>query len=105
MNVVSIGNNAMKAVREVVDAENGLKPVDMFTGEKKSIKSLIERIEALEIEKQTIVEDINDLFQVAKSDGFHVNAIKTVLKLRKMDPEKLSTLDAAVAEYRRQLTL
>lgn len=50
------------------------------------LKSLIERVERLEEEKANIAADIKEVFAEAKSAGFDVKTMKTVIKLRKMDP-------------------
>ena len=49
------------------------------------LRSLIERIERLEEEKAAIASDIRDIFAEAKSAGFDVKIMKTVIKLRKMN--------------------
>ena len=49
------------------------------------LKSLIERVERLEEEKTNIATDIKEVFAEAKSAGFDVKTMKTVIKLRKMD--------------------
>jgi len=49
------------------------------------LKSLIERVERLELEKANIATDIKEVFAEAKSAGFDVKTMKTVIKLRKMD--------------------
>ncbi len=46
-----------------------------------------ERIETLEAEKKAIADDIKDVFAEFKSKGFDVPTMKTVLKLRKMEPD------------------
>ena len=48
------------------------------------LRSLVERIERLEEEKKGIQGDIRDIFAEAKSAGFDVKAMRTILKLRKM---------------------
>ena len=49
------------------------------------LRSLIERIERLEEEKAAIASDIRDIFAEAKSAGFDVKIMRTVIKLRKMN--------------------
>lgn len=45
------------------------------------LRSLIERIERLEEEKNDINRDIRDIFAEAKSVGFDVKIMRAVLKL------------------------
>lgn len=49
------------------------------------LSSLIERIERLEDEKKAIDSDIRDIFAEAKSAGFDVKIMRTIIKLRKMN--------------------
>ena len=49
------------------------------------LKSIVERIEALEREKASIADDIKDVYAEAKSNGFSVPTIKQVIRLRKID--------------------
>jgi uncharacterized protein (UPF0335 family) len=52
---------------------------------KDHLKAIIERIERLEEEKKTIADDIRDVYAEAKGNGFDVKALKSVVRLRKMD--------------------
>lgn len=49
------------------------------------LKSIIARVEKLEEEKTGIAADIRDVFAEAKGNGFDVKAIRSILKIRKMD--------------------
>lgn len=50
------------------------------------LRSIVERIERLVEEKQALQGDISDVFAEAKSAGFDGTAIRTILKIRKMEP-------------------
>lgn len=65
--------------------------------------SLMERIERLDEEKRGIQADINDIFKEAKGCGYDVKAMKTVLKLRKMDAIERDEQEYLVEEYKRML--
>ena len=67
------------------------------------LRSLIERIERLEEEKKGIQGDIRDIFAEAKSAGFDVKALRTVLKLRKMNAADRDEQENLVATLRRAL--
>jgi len=54
---------------------------------KDMLKSLIERIERLEENKQDIMEDIKEVYKQAKLEGFDTKTMKEVIKLRKIDSE------------------
>lgn len=49
------------------------------------LRQFIERVERLEEEKQTIQDDIKDVFGEAKGRGYDTKAMKTIIRLRKKD--------------------
>ena len=67
------------------------------------LRSLIERIERLEEEKRGIQSDIRDIFAEAKSAGFDVKAMRTILKLRKMNAADRDEQELVVDTYRKAL--
>ena len=83
---------------ENVTAEVGGVAVDR-------LRSLIERIERLEEEKKGIQSDIRDIFAEAKSAGFDVKAMRTVLKLRKMNAADRDEQELVVDTYRKALDI
>lgn len=52
------------------------------------LRSYIERIERLTEEKQSIADDIRDVFAEAKGSGFDVPTMREILKLRKLDTDE-----------------
>lgn len=48
------------------------------------LKSFIDRIERLEAEKQSLAEDLKEVYGEAKSAGYEIKALKQVVKLRKI---------------------
>ena len=67
------------------------------------LRSLVERIERLEEEKKELQSDIRDIYAEAKSAGFDVKALRTVLKLRKMNAADRDEQENWVATLRRAL--
>lgn len=63
------------------------------------LKSIIARVEKLEEEKGGIAADIRDVFAEAKGNGFDVKAIRTILKLRKMDASEREEQDTILDVY------
>lgn len=49
------------------------------------LRAFIERVERLEEEKQTIADDIKDVFAEMKGTGFDTKAVRTIIRLRKKD--------------------
>jgi uncharacterized protein (UPF0335 family) len=52
---------------------------------KDQLKAIIERIERMEEEKKTISDDIREIFLEARGNGFDVKALRTIIRMRKMD--------------------
>jgi len=69
------------------------------------LRVFIERIERLEEEKKGIAGDIREVFAEAKSDGFDVKIMRTILKLRKMDAADRDEQDMWIDTYRKALDL
>lgn len=69
------------------------------------LRSLIERIERLEDEKKAIASDIRDIFAEAKSAGFDVKIMRTILKLRKMDAADRDEQEFLLETYRKALDI
>ncbi|MGB4106615.1 MAG: DUF2312 domain-containing protein [Alphaproteobacteria bacterium] len=57
--------------------------------ESKRLKSIIERIERLEEEKKSFADDIKQVYAEAKGAGFDAPTIRRIIRLRKMEPEKI----------------
>lgn len=72
---------------------------------KQILKQYIERIERLEEEKNNINNDIKDLLLDAKAKGFVPNIIKQVIKVRKMDTDKLNEQEALYELYKNAVGL
>ena len=54
----------------------------------------------MEREKAEIMEGIADILRDAKNNGFDTAILKHVLKLKKMDRNKLAELDTLIEVYR-----
>lgn len=64
------------------------------------LRSLIERIERLDAEKQEIARDIREIYAEAKGNGFHTKAIRELVKLRKQDAAERQEHEAIVDLYK-----
>ena len=71
------------------------------TGEQ--LRSLIERIERLEEEKAALAEDIREVYAEAKGNGFDVKIMRQIVRLRKMDTDDRSELEALLDLYKQAL--
>ena len=69
------------------------------------LKSFIERIERLEEEKKGIADDIKDVYGEAKSTGFDVKTIRTIVRLRKMEKHHRDEAEMLLETYKQALGL
>jgi uncharacterized protein (UPF0335 family) len=70
---------------------------------KDQLKSIVERIERLEEEKKTISDDIRDIYAESKGNGFDVKALRTIIRLRKQDPNERQEQETILETYMRAL--
>lgn len=63
------------------------------------LKTIIERIESLESDKEAIAADIKEVYAEAKGEGFAVKIVRRIVKLRKMDKAVRLELDALTDLY------
>ena len=67
------------------------------------LKSLIERVERLEEEKNNLLADIKEVFSEAKGLGYDPKIMKKVLIIRKMDIDERLEQEALLETYRAAL--
>ena len=70
---------------------------------KDQLKAIIERIERLEEEKKTISDDIRDVYAESKGNGFDVKALRTIIRLRKQDPNERQEEETILETYMQAL--
>jgi uncharacterized protein (UPF0335 family) len=70
---------------------------------KDHIKSIVERIERLEEEKKTISDDIKDVYAEAKSNGYDVKALRTIVRMRKQDANDRAEQETTLELYMQAL--
>ena len=66
---------------------------------KDQLKAVIERIEKLEEEKKTTSDDIREVYAEAKGHGFDVKALRTIVRLRKLDIDERREQEAVLETY------
>lgn len=67
------------------------------------LRAFIERIERLEEEKQTIADDIKDVYAELKGTGFEPKAVRTLVRLRKKDAAERQEEEAILDLYKAAL--
>ena len=82
-------------------AKDDDSPATRFTVDQ--LRSIIERIERLEEEKKAISEDINDVYAESKGNGFDVKALRTIIRLRKQDPNERQEEESILETYMQAL--
>ena len=55
---------------------------------KDQLKAFVERIERLEEEKKSTSDDIRDVYAEAKGTGFDTKALRSIVRLRKLDTDE-----------------
>lgn len=74
--------------------------VDQKTGfAQGQLKSLVERIERLEEEKNTIAGDIKEIYAEAKANGFDTKILRKVIGLRRKEVAEREEEDAMIDLY------
>ena len=63
------------------------------------LKAFIERVERLEEEKKALSDDIRDVYAEAKDNGFDVKALRTIVRLRKMEATEREEQQAILDTY------
>ena len=63
------------------------------------LRTIIERLERLEEDKQAVLTDIKEVFAEAKGEGYDVKILRKVLARRKQDRAKLQEEEAILDLY------
>jgi len=63
------------------------------------LRSIIERVENLEVDKKAIAEDIKEVFAEAKANGFDVKTIRKILSIRKKQEHERTEEEEILATY------
>ena len=72
---------------------------------REEIRSFVERIEQLNLEKNEIAEQQKEVPSDAKARGYDTRILRKVVSLRKRDPQDLSEEEAILEIYREALDL
>jgi uncharacterized protein (UPF0335 family) len=99
---------ALPSGDEVPMAQRGVK--EMFsaeeTGEERvqgvaaaELRQFVERVERLEEEKQTLVDDVKEIYAEAKGRGYDTKIIRIIVRLRKKDANERKEEEAILELY------
>lgn len=67
------------------------------------LRAFLERIERLQEEKQTIADDIKELYAEIKGVGFDTPTVRAIVRLRKMDQAERAAKEAILDLYKSAL--
>ena len=67
------------------------------------LRQFVERIERLEEEKRSLAEDIKEVYQEAKGNGFDVKTIRKIVTLRKIEPTEIEEQETLLDLYKAAL--
>ncbi len=63
------------------------------------LRTVIERLERLEEDKQAIMADMKEVFAEAKGEGYDVKTLRKVIRIRKQDKAKRQEEEAILDLY------
>lgn len=63
------------------------------------LRSIVDRLEHLAEEKETIADNMREVFAEAKGRGFDSKAIRTILKIRKQDRDERAEQESILELY------
>lgn len=67
------------------------------------LKSIVERVERLEVEKAEIMEQIKEVYNEAKGNGFDVKVLRTIIRMRKQDADERQEQETILETYMQAL--
>lgn len=79
---------------------SGREEYDVAAGE---LRSFLERVEQLEVEKAELAEGIKQVFKEAGGRGYDGKTMRKILRLRRMTPEQRQEEDALLGTYKSAL--
>lgn len=73
---------------------------DVLSGDAQGrLRTIIERLERLQEDKDAVAIDMKEVFAEAKGSGYDVTVLRAVLKRRKTDKAKLQEFEAILDLY------
>ena len=72
---------------------------------KEYLKQFMARIERLEEDKKTVLEDIKEVYAEAKAQGFDTKVLRNIVRIRKIDRAKLEEHEELMDLYKHALDM
>lgn len=76
---------------------------DIGPGHNDQLRSIVERIEAVEADIKERRQDVSDIYAESKSNGYDVKALKTIVRLRRQSPDDRAAQEAVLEAYKQAL--
>ena len=73
--------------------------MQLQTSAKDQLRAFVSRIERLEEEKAALAADLREVYAEAKGNGFDVKALRTIVRLRKLDTDERKEQEAVLETY------
>lgn len=70
---------------------------------KEYLNQFMSRIERLEEDKKTVLEDIKEVYAEAKAQGFDTKVLRQIVRIRKIDRAKLEEHEELLDLYKHAL--
>jgi uncharacterized protein (UPF0335 family) len=74
-------------------------PQSLTEAAKEKLKQMVSRIERMEEEKSTIMNEIKEAYAEAKGLGYDTKALRAVIRLRKQDRKERAEAEAVLDLY------
>jgi uncharacterized protein (UPF0335 family) len=81
------------------DASFDASPDVLTSAAQGRLRTIVERLERLEEDKQAIMADLKEVFAEAKGEGYDVKTLRKVLRIRKQDRAKRQEEEAILDLY------
>ncbi|MEM9715648.1 MAG: DUF2312 domain-containing protein [Pseudomonadota bacterium] len=85
-----------------MDEDNGSSP-DSYRVAADELRAFVERYERLEAEKKDIMDQQKEVMAEAKGRGYDTRALRSLITLRKKDPQDVSEQEAVLDLYKQAL--
>lgn len=83
----------------MTDASFDASPDVLTSAAQGRLRTIIERLERLEEDKQAVMLDMKEVFAEAKGQGYDVKILRQVLRIRKQDKAKRQEAEAILDLY------
>ena len=79
--------------------DDGAAAAALTQAAREKLKQVVSKIEKLEEEKKEVAGQIKDVYAEAKSMGYDTKALRTVIRLRKMDRQEREEAQTILDTY------